>query len=186
MTNKLVQIGARLAIISIFISSLFFYTYTVNYVNSLKFLNWNEINYAIGKIDIYDWIESSFPRMSYTIKWCEMRDGDEIKKLARFDPDLIWFEHDGLKRAFMLNCDYINPPLYSSDISNLMAIAKEQKLKFYISSYSRCLPGSDVVKVHPTERDDMFLLRRINNEIICNAKEVEPYLYYFDYENIKK
>lgn len=183
---KFVNMLSKVLLMLVILSSIAFYGYTVKYTNSLKFLNWNEINYSIGRSNIYDWINFNFPRMNETIRWCEERDADgNIKKLARFDPDLIWFDYDGLKRVFMLNCDYINPPLYSEDVNLLMPSAKDQKLKFYIASVSRCLPDDKVVKLHPTERDDMLVLRKINNKIICNSEEIKPYLYYFDYTKIK-
>lgn len=184
LTNKTVQFISKIMMALLILVTISLYIYNITYFNSLKFLTWEEINYSIGRINIYNWIDNKFPAMKYTIKWCENSDNGKSKKLARFDPDLIWFDYDGLKRVFILNCDYINPPLYDQDIKKIIPSAIENKLQFYIASKGRCISDDNVVKLHPTERDDMLYLRKINNKIICNSKEIEPNLYYFDYTKL--
>ncbi len=182
--NWFISLLSKGILLILVISSLYLYSYTVRHVNSLRFLNWNEINYSIGRINIYDWIDIHFPRMKYTIKFCENPPDGKVIPLARFDPDLIWFDYDGLKRSFITNCEYINPPLDWKDIDGVLKTAKQEKLKFWIASANKCIPDKDVKKRFPYERDDMTEMRKLNNRIVCNSEEIEPYLYYFDYTKV--
>lgn len=183
--NRILYSITRLILVLLTLYSSVFYIYNVNYSNSLKFLNWNEINYSIGRININEWIDLYFPSMKYTIRWCE--DGDLLspKYLARYDPDLIWFDYDGLSRSFMLNCEYVNPIPENIPISEVISYAIKNKLVFYISSPNKCTDDNNVVPKFSYERPYQTTLRKLNVKIICNSKEIEPNLYYFDYKTLK-
>jgi hypothetical protein len=170
--------------VAITISVLLSYGYVVKYTNSLKFLNWQEINYARGKLDIYGWIDQKFPKMKDTIRWCENPPGDIPAKLARFDPDLIWFDHAGKMRSFTTNCYYSNPPLDSIALDEVLEKARAEKLQFWISSPNHCTSEEDVVPKRKEEDEYKLGLRKLNNKIICNAQEILPNLYFFDYSDI--
>lgn len=167
------------------ISAISSYVYVIKHTNSLKFLNWNEINYSIGRIDIYDWIDWKFPKMKNTIIWCESPTNGEPTPLARFDPDLIWYTHAGKMRSFTTNCYYKNPLLYGENPEAVVETAINKELTFWISSNSKCLPRNEVKRNRESEDDEKFRLRRLSNEIVCNSEEVLPYLYRFDYKNIE-
>jgi hypothetical protein len=176
---------SRLILSGLIITCAATYLYSVRYFNSLNFLNWYEIGYATGSVDIYDWVRWRFPTMDHTLKWCENPPGEKITKLARFDPDLIWYDYEGLMRSFLTNCIYVNPPLEGVEIGNVLDTAMDEKLNFYIASSSKCQTNEEVIADRkPYEDDYKFYLRQLNNEIICNSTEVVPYLYSFDYENL--
>lgn len=177
--------GLAKALVTILIlTSLATYIYTIRYSNSLRFLNWYEINYSIGKIDIYDWVEWKFPDMKATILWCEDPPDGLGTKLARFDPDLIWYDYGGYMRVFMTGCKYVNPPLEGIEVEKVLQKTKEGKMKFWIASPYRCIPDSDVKPKYDYEGEHQLYLRKLNNKIICNSEEIKPNLYYFDYEKL--
>lgn len=183
--NKIVVKRAALIFSAILLlSSSGLYLYTVRFSNSLRFLNWNEVNYSLGRMNINDWVNFYFPRMKETIRWCEETNGDVVKKLARFDPDLIWFDYDGLMRVFLVNCAYINPPIEGVTLDNVVPLAVANKETFFMASPSKCIPDKDVVKKFSYETDDKYELRKLNNKILCNSKEILPNLYYFDYQSV--
>lgn len=183
--NKIVFALSRITLVLVLLSSIYTYFYVVRNTNSLRFLNWDEINYSTGKIDIYQWINIKFPTMNNVIKWCEESPDNQVRNLARFDPDLIWFDHEGLMRSFTTNCDYVNPPLHGVSPDKVAKVAIDQKLQFWIASTNKCLPFDKVVPKYTYERPDMLELRKLNNAIICNSSEVSPNLYYFDYQKVK-
>lgn len=159
---------------------------TVKYTNSLKFLNWQEINYSTGKMDIYDWISWKFPRVADAIFWCETPSTGEKITIARFDPDMIWYEYDGFMRSFLTNCYYDNPPLEGVPIEEVLDRAIEGKMSFWTATPNSCLPDREV-KVHRDYEDEgMLYLRRLNNVVVCNSEEILPNLYYFDYQDLDK
>jgi hypothetical protein len=149
-------------------------------------LNWNEITYAIGRIDIYDWVRINFSKMNDVILWCDGGEGREYVNLARFDPDLIWFDHDGFMRVFLIRCRYNNPNVETDKVGNIISSAITNKQKFWISSSNECIDDGKVVPKFTYEQPFQSYLRKVDNKIVCNSKEIMPNLYYFDYEKLKK
>ena len=175
----------NLLFVGLAFTSLASYLYTIRFTNSLKFLNWFEINYSIGEVNIYDWIEWRFPRMAETIFWCENPPQGERVTLARFDPDLIWYEYDGYKRVFLTNCYYENPPLEGIPVEEVLYKAKSDEMYFWIASPNTCVPDDKVITRWESEDENLFYLRRLNNLIICNSEELRQNLYYFDYSKLE-
>lgn len=157
---------------------------TVIYTNSLKFVNWTEINYARGKISVYGWVDQRFPKVRAGIDWCENPPGGKPLALARYDPDMIWYEYDGFMRSFMTNCYFENPPLDGLPVENVLSVAKEKKLRFWTITPNRCLPQAEVKKHLDYEGEHQLYLRQLNNVIVCHSQEVKPNLYYFDYATL--
>ncbi len=160
------------------------YISTIFYTNSLKFVNWTEINYARGRINIYGWVDQRFPKVRAGIDWCENPPGGKSLALARYDPDMIWYEYDGFMRSFMTNCYFENPPLDNLPIEKVLTVAKEKSLQFWTISPNRCLPQADVKKHLDYEGEHQLYLRQLNNVIVCHSQEVKPNLYYFDYATL--
>lgn len=173
-----------LAIIAVVASCLFYYAKNVGHLNSLNFVNWHEIDYSLGRTNIYDWIRWRLPRIAEAVEWCENPPGGPVG-LARLDPDMIWFEDEGFMRSFLLNCYYENPDMGSATTENFIEKSKENKLQFWIASVNPCIP-QDQVKMKRKEEDGGLLdMRKINNVIICNSREVFPNFYYFNYQTLK-
>lgn len=185
-TNKFLDILRKIFLGAVILTSLTTYIYTVTYTNSLKFLNWNEITYSIGRINIYDWVKINFSKMNDVILWCDGGEGRDYVNLARFDPDLIWFDHDGLMRVFLIRCRYINPNIETNEIGKIIPSAIINKQKFWISSSNKCLSDLEVKPKFVYEKDFQSYLRKVDNKIICNSNQIIPNLYYFDYEKLKK
>jgi hypothetical protein len=195
LTAVVIQIGnkyedkvrkylANLLFLGLFVASIINFGYTVLTTNSLKFLNWQQINYSIGKTDIYDWIDYRFPRMKHAIKWCEDPPGGESMALARFDPDMIWYSYDGFMRVFLTNCYYRDPPLHGLALDEVLKTAKEKELDFWTATPNPCVEDSEVKPSREYEDEDKIFMRRLNNIIVCNSEEVLPHLYHFDYRNL--
>jgi hypothetical protein len=178
--NRIVSFLVKVLLGVVVLNAAFLYAKNIVYSDSLHLLNWNEINYAIGRMNIHQWTAFYFNKMNSTILWCENPPGGREVTIARFDPDVIWYSNEGLMRVFMTNCSYSNPPLQGVPIGKVLNTAKEQKIQFWISSLNKCVPDSEV-----SSNPDQTYLRRLNNILVCNSQEVIPYLYYFDYSKIK-
>jgi hypothetical protein len=181
---RLADLARMVALTFVVLYSFYFYFYNVKTTNSLKFLNWTEINYSIGKINIYDWVRLNFTKMNNVIVWCDGGEGKDFVNLARFDPDLIWFDHDGLMRVFLIRCRYNNPNVETDDIDKILGSAVENKQKFWISSSNKCINDADVKAKYSYEMEYQSYLRKVDNKIICNSEEIEPNLYFFDYSKL--
>jgi len=158
------------------------YVGQIKYSNSLGFINWTEINYARGRLNIYDWINQKMPRMLAGLNWCEHPPSGQPTPLARFDPDMVWYEYDGFMRSFMTNCYYENPPLEGTSPDEILKSAKTKQLSFWTITPNGCLPQDQVIKHLSYEDNHSLDLRKLNNIVVCNSQQVEPNLYYFDYQ----
>lgn len=179
---RIIDLIRKLVLATLILFSAGNYFLTAKHTNSLNFLNLTEISYAINKIDIYDWIHFNFFDMKEVIEWCER---PEKVNLARYDPDLIWFEHNGLSRVFMLRCNFENPNVDTTEIDKIIPSAITNKQKFWLVSTAKCLKDNEVKPKFDYEQPYQFYLRRVNNKIICNSGEIKPNLYYFDYQKVK-
>lgn len=177
---RLVQL---LILIALIVSSVFFYIQNVSYLNSTKYLGLSEINYALGKESINDWIKSILPDVSAATLWCDNPPNGPIA-LANFDPDMIWYSYSGLNRVYLVGCYYNNPDLKPNEWKDFVNIAKQRKLKFWSISINRC-QKEKVVTSNIEKEDQITQMRQLNNEIICKSREVVPNLYYFDFEGLK-
>jgi hypothetical protein len=178
--NRYLKILVRFCTLILVVTAITFYIYTIR-SDTWKLLDWNEVNYATGRTNITQWVNYNFPKMKDTISWCENTPMNKMTPLARFDPDLIWFSYEGLMRVFMVDCYYSNPPLEGIPLDNVIKVAKDQKMQFWIASLNGCLTNKELATM-----TDEPSLRELNNIIVCNSKEVVPNLYYFDYEKLQK
>lgn len=180
------------AILILLISSLINYFQNSRYVNRLRFVNWDEMNYSLGRLSAFDWIKRRYPNTVEAIKWCENPPGGPVA-LARFDPDMIWYGNDSLIRSYLVNCYYANPDLGVNDINNIVAVAKQRKLRFWTISTNSCILQKEVKSGkelgdsngNSSEVKSLLQMRQLNNAVVCNSQEVLPNLYYFDYEKLK-
>lgn len=177
--NKYLKILVRFCTLVFVITAVALYIHSIRY-DSWRLLNWSEVNYAIGKTNINQWVNYNFPKMKDTISWCENTPNNEMTPLARLDPDLIWFSYEGLMRVFMVDCNYFSSSLQGIPPGNVIEVAKDQKMEFWISSLNGCLSDKEL-----SAMKNQYSLRELNNKIICNSKEIKPHLYYFDYKNLK-
>jgi hypothetical protein len=184
--RKLVKFLAGALFLLVMIYTIRNYVYTVAYSNSLKFLNWSEIYYSVGKMDIYGWVKERFPRVIKGLEWCENPPSGKQTPLARFDPDMIWNDEDGFIRVFYTNCYFENPPLDDISLENALDIMKKGKMKFWTITPKQCLPQSEIAMRPLYDNEHSLYLRRLNNIIVCNSRQVAPSLYYFDYETLKE
>ena len=152
-----------------------------------RLLTQKQIDYALGKIDIYDWIDNTFPSVAAGIYWCENPPSGKRTELVRLDPDMIWYGETGFMRSFTTNCFIKEDQLLDGiPLNQFIDQAKVKKLKFWTVTTNPCIPDSQVkIKRHEEVGDDHKLyLRRLNNIIVCNSEEVKPNLYLFNYEKL--
>lgn len=173
------RFGQMVVILALAGSCIFFYFQNVVYLDSFRFMEPYKIDYAVGRVSIYDWVKNIFGDDSAPIIWCDNPPGGQVA-LARFDPELIWDNYAGLTRVYMANCSYLNPPLEGVAINQVLKLAIEQKMQFWITSKSKCGPD---VQINQTS--GKLYLKELNNLIICNSVEVQPDLYYFDYKKLE-
>lgn len=179
---KMVQLVLLFVLI---MSCVFFYLKNARDLNSLRYVNWQEINYSLGKENIYDWIKFKLPDVAEATIYCDNPSGGPLN-LVIFDPDMIWFTYNGLNRVYLLGCYTYNPPGISlSDWGNFVAVAKEKKLQFWTISNNSCVADDKVTPgMEKTKSDSKFFWRQVNNSIVCNSIPVVKDLYYFDYKKL--
>jgi hypothetical protein len=177
------KIFQRVVLIFVILScSLFYLWNVVLYLNSHRYLNPFEVRYALGKENIYTWINKILPDVSDAIVWCENPPNGPIA-IANIDPDIIWFNYSGMMRSYLGGCYYGNP-VEPEEWRNFIQIAKERKLKFWSVSVNRCLKNEDKL-LEKKLSGRVLQLSQLNNVVICNSHEVVHNLYYFDYEKLK-
>ena len=136
------------------------------------------LDYALGKTSLNDWIEVNFPRMSGVIKWCDSQTGDKPVDLITVDPDIVWYEYEGLIRIFMTNCQIINmvSNLKSPEDAYDILVTRFPEPRWYVS-LNKCRQEKDIIR-KPYYDDHRFQLQLINNYIVCRLTEKIPHLYY--------
>lgn len=190
--NLFLNLSKYVLVSLLVISCLIFYVRNAINMNSLNFVNWEEINYSLGKVTIYDWIKKRIPETADATIWCENPQGGPIG-LARFDPDMIWYKDAGLLRSYLVGCYWENPSLSPSEWKNIISVAKERKLAFWTVTINSCLPEDKVKSKEeigdsnndPEKLQKLLEMRRLNNAIVCNSEQVLPSLYHFDYQKLK-
>lgn len=175
------------AFLILIVSTVGTYLYAIKMTYHPSVLTSQEVNYAIGRINIYSWVKAELPRVYDVIRWCESPPGGEIS-IRFIDPDMIWYEKEGYMRSFLTNC-YLEKgiPLEDVPVNNLLTQAIQRKIKFISPSINQCIPY-DQVKPKRISQDDLDektkYLRHLSNKYICHSQEIIPHLYYFNYENL--
>lgn len=190
--NNLVKLSVIIALVILIIFIGKNYINQIKYYNSLKFLNWTEIDYSIGKLDIYGWLKVKLPGTVDVLRWCESPPGGTPVAIARFDPDMIWYANVGLMRSFFINCYFGDPDISTKDVAHFDEVVKERKLRFWTITANSCVEQSKIQngrEINDPNNDLSQLailleMRRLNNAIVCNSQKVLPILYYFDYSKL--
>ena len=134
------------------------------------FLRENEVNYALKKMDIYQWVEEYFPKTKGVVNWCDQQ--NKPVELVTFDPEMIWMSYEGLSRVFLTNCYYAN--IYSWNKS-YSYIGKNNLL---LVSTTPCDRKLEEEKGDPRGNITEYL-KIVNNQHICHSTEVIPGLYLY-------
>jgi hypothetical protein len=145
-----------------------------------------EINYALGRADIYDFIKWRMPNALPFIKWCNNPPDGKTVEFVRFDPDLIWWDDAAAMHQYFTNCQFGSQVLPIIDnIESLKKIAIEKKLVFNVLTINPCMAANEVKKKVKNEDDPSLVMRRVNNFVVCNSEALYPgYVYRFDYHKL--
>lgn len=151
------------------------------------YLPTNEVNYALGKEDIRNWISLKFPKMKDFIFFCETPPNNQVFKYAWIDPDLVWFEYDGMMRTFMTNCEVFNPPIIGVPITGVETFVLKNKSDFYFPSVHTCVSQEEVKKPNNIyANSNQLYLNELTNKLVCLSQTTEvPYLYHLTWRNLK-
>ena len=182
-SNMFPKFIKNIVVILLLISVLRNYITVIKKTNSLVTVSWNEINYSIGKDDIYDWIKFRLPRVYDAVVWCENPPGGTVS-LARYDPDMIWYDDEGYMRSFLINCYYGGQTLDTTSIETIAQSAIEKKVEFWTVTPHKCIQDKDVEAKYWYEGPNETKMRHDNNFIVCNSELVKENLYYFSYKNL--
>ncbi|AKM83703.1 MAG: Uncharacterized protein UR17_C0001G0938 [Candidatus Woesebacteria bacterium GW2011_GWF1_31_35] len=161
------------------------YIIVVNKTNSLVTLTWNEINYSIGKDDIYNWIKFRLPRVYDAVIWCENPPGG-IVSLARYDPDMIWYDDEGYMRSFLINCYYGGQTLDTTSLETIKSSAIEKKIEFWTVTPSKCIEDKEVKSKYWYEGPKETKMRHDNNFVVCNSTQIKENLFFFSYKALNE
>lgn len=161
------------------------YWLVIKKTNSLANVSWNEINYSIGRDNIYDWIKFRLPRVYDSVVWCE-NPPDGPVSLGRYDPDMIWYDDEGYMRSFLINCYYGGQTLDTTSLETISQSAIKNKVEFWTVTPHKCIDDKDVKAKYWYEGPKETKMRHDNNFIVCNSKEILPNLYRFSYKNFNE
>jgi hypothetical protein len=167
---KFVIALATMLLIPYFIYATYYNYYHVSFRQETK--------YALGMVDIYQWIEWRMPKVVEFAKWCSEQ--DQTVKVVQHDPDMIWYSYDGLVRVFLVNCQLTGLPLGDKTVDETRKLIVEDDLKFYLISPNECVGEDEVKKKNDFETDERFLMRKRNNMMVCSGEKVVDSLYYID------
>jgi len=134
------------------------------YQHDLTPIEWK---YFTKKKDIYDWVKFLHPKTYEAIEWCDKRSGVTILNTA--DPDLIWFDFEGMSRVYMTNCQikiYTTEEFANSDFTN----------DNYYFTINKC-DNSNNIRMLGYEKDNQRKLRLVNNNIVCQLKNINNAVY---------
>ncbi len=130
----------------------------------------NDLKYALGKINVYQWVGTYFPKTQGIVKWCDQQ--EKHVDLITLDSEIIWMNYEGLSRVFLTNCRYVNINTLRSTYDYL------NKNNLMLVSVSSCDPNLKDNKPDPKIKTiDYFKV--LNNGYICNSKEIVPGLYMY-------
>jgi len=118
-----------------------------------------EKDFALGRIDIFQWIKHLHPKTSQAVEWCNKQTSPVI--LHTGDPDLIWFDYEGMSRVFMTNCQ----------ITTVSSIEKTSGNPYYYYSIASCPPENE----SPFDRFSNYnqrILRSFNNSVACKGESI--------------
>jgi hypothetical protein len=132
---------------------------TINVVYYHSLPKW-QIDYALKKSTIYDFVGNILPEMKNVVYWCDNQ--KDIKEITQLDPELNWFDYEGRMSVFLTNCRYKG---FSGEITKDILLVSKSKCQ------------KEVARVYSHEDDQAFSMRKQNNDIICRLKEIVPGLY---------
>lgn len=187
-TNRLIKIFVKLTLLGLVVTSFFMYIYSVRYTNST--MDWNEINYAVGKTDIQGWLDYKFPRLRDFSRFCSNPPDGKFTHFEIFEPELVWsdmkYDDSYFLRVFETNCAYYSPDLFANVLgSQALQYAVDAKLKFWFASIYDCTSNEEANTPYPGLPKIMVLSRKLNNDFVCNSTQIGQHLYYFDYTKVK-
>lgn len=175
---------ARFVLIVVIISTLFPH-YKTHLIQDYERLQDQEISYALGKIDIFDFIQYRMPKNFNFIKWCDYPPEGRLFKFVRYDPDLIWYDDAAYSHQFLTNCIFDGQTVPTDrDLSwkELTALLTHQKLDTNLFTINACVRPEQVKKKFSYEDAFSLRLRKINNFLVCHSKPILPgFIYHIDY-----
>lgn len=124
-------------------------------------------NYFYLKIDIYTWVEGTFPITGKMVLWCDQQPAPT--KIVTFDPQIIWTSYEGLSRVYLTNCYYGSFDNSSNDGSKNDGIR--------LVSITTC--DKELLKEATPESSSDEYYKIINNKYICNSEPIFPGLYLY-------
>jgi hypothetical protein len=129
-----------------------------------------EVQYATREINIFQWIETLFPKMKEVIYWCEKDSQNE--DLISFDPALIWTSFQGLSRVYMTNCHL----QYIATREGAEDFLQGRKTFKWLASINECDPKM-ILPEEDKSTDASVYLETVNNYFVCQAKPLLPGLF---------
>lgn len=122
-----------------------------------------EKSYALGQTDIFGWAKYLHPKTFQVIQWCDNQKDTTI--LQTSDPDIIWFDFEGMSRVFMTNCQikvFSTNSLSAKDIPNGTLFLSINPCK-----------ANNGIKTLGYENENQLYMRKLNNSIVCSLNTVD-------------
>lgn len=164
--------------------TLYKYTSVVLYVNSFDFITKSQIKYSVRLLDLYQWVDERFPITSGVIRWCDNQRGNTVN-LGQIDPQVIWYDYQGLIRVYMTHCSLFSSGLRDLSPGNLNEEVINRKTQLYLVSISECMSNEEIDKKYSDKTEGVKKLALLNNSVVCQSEKISTGLYYFDYTKLE-
>lgn len=122
-----------------------------------------EKSYALGQLNIFGWTKNLHPKTFQVIEWCDNRHDQTI--LQTSDPDIIWFDFEGMSRVFMTNCHI---KVFSTNFVSIKDIPTDS----LFLSINPCRV-EDEIKTLGYENENQLYMRKLNNSIVCSLNTLD-------------
>ncbi len=157
----------------LFLFAGYFFAFNVKRIYSLKsYISPQEIRYALGKTDIYDWLKDRHRVTGDIYKWCGTLGK---KELFLADEDVIRKAEDGWTHIFNVNCELLPLDFYeATPMEELKHLVAENKM-LYFADREKCRKP---INLNISRKEDYSLYRlEIRNLLICNSSMIIKNLY---------
>jgi hypothetical protein len=126
-------------------------------------------SYSRNRISLDRWLILNFPKTHDLIKWCGEK--GEMKTLLVADPYFIWTSHEGLMRAFLVNCHLTYLALPNDlNIGNFTHDIEANFNNSYLVSLVPCENGLQIKFNDPQAQTNYYL----NQNLVCGNKLASP------------
>ncbi len=176
-TGKVLLISYKIILLSFLIGKLSSTTKTI--YSTRFYVSPQEINFAFGKTNIFDWLKDRHRHNGDLFAWCGTP-GE--KELELIDEWLIHDPDESPGQIFNVNCKLIATEFTGSTPIEAFNLMVKQNKKLYLADRKAC---RDRYNLSITREENRVIFREeVRNLLVCNSTPVVKNVYLFDPQKI--